>query len=72
MCWLADQDNIEFTQPGKRKHAKIMYQSEATTQIGNEVDSDSAQVSIAFTRIEFEMKSESQIPNENEPNVLKF
>ena len=54
MCWIADQDNIEsdrfiqFTQPGKRKSAKIMYQSEATTQIGNEVDNYGAQEKFIF------------------------
>ena len=67
-----------ISQPGKWKCAKIMYQSEATTQIGNEVDSYGAQVSIhfssvnSFTRIEFEMKSESQIQNKSEPKVLKL
>ena len=54
-----------------------MYQSEAMTQIGNEIDSYGAQVSMhfssvnSFTRIEFEMKNESQIQNKNEAKVLK-
>ena len=55
-----------------------MYKSEATTQVRNEVDSYGAQVLIhfssvnSFARIEFEMKSEIQLQNKNEPYVLKF
>ena len=40
--------NIKFTQPRKRKRAKIMCQSEAKTQIGNEVDSYGVQLQFIF------------------------